>query len=105
MKTVFRISPEWGCIKTLDELIADSKFIFSHKGHHGVRPHIVLNTPIIDNLDCIEISYDGNGLLDDGVSNFHAGWGEIIKDSSKDCYKFISDFLIKDGAKEHILTP
>lgn len=72
---LFKISRAWDCIKSFDELIADAKFIFSHNGHKGRRPRIVLNTPI-EGYDCIEIDYDRYGLTTNGVTKFNANWGE-----------------------------
>ena len=105
-QTEFKISENWGCVKSLEELLADAKFMFSRKG--GVkqrRPMIVLNTPIVDNLDCIEIDYDRYGLKTNGVTNFHDGWGECILDSTKDYNKFIKEYLIADGATDLIFNP
>jgi len=74
---VFKISPSWDCIKSIDELIADAKFIFKHDGHKGKRPRIVLNTPI-EGYNCIEIDYDRYGLITNGVQNFDSNLGEKI---------------------------
>jgi len=99
----FKISRSWDCIKSIEELIADAKFIFNHNGHKGKRPRIVLNTPI-DGYDCIEIDYDRYGLITNGVQNFDSNLGETITDSSKDCIGFIRKFLIWEGVQDFILT-
>ena len=100
---LFKISRAWDCIKSFDELISDAKFIFSHNGHKGKRPRIVLNTPI-EGYDCIEIDYDRYGLTTNGVTKFDTNWGEGITDSSKDCIGFIKDFIIAEGAERDILN-
>jgi len=102
METPFKISPNWGCVKTLDELITDSRFIFSHKGTKGRRPHIVLKYSI-DGVDTFGLDYDRFGLLIQSVSNFDNTWGEMIVDSSKDCVNFIREFLIAEGAHDFLI--
>jgi len=100
-QTEFKISQNWGCVKSLEELLADAKFMFNRKG--GVRqrrPMIVLNTPIVDNLDCIEIDYDRYGLKTNGITNFNDTWGECILDSTKNYNKFIREYLVADGAPD-----
>lgn len=98
----FIISPNWDCIKSLNELIEDAKFIFTHTGHKGKRPHIALNTPI-DGYDCIEIDYDKYGLTTNGVTKFDSNRGNSITDSSKNYIEFIMDFVISEKVQNNIL--
>lgn len=100
---LFKISRSWDCVKTLDELMADSRFIFSNNGYKGKRPRIVLNTPI-EGFNCIEIDYDSYGLTTNGVSMFDENLGGTITDSSKDCVGFIRDFIIAEGVERDILN-
>jgi hypothetical protein len=101
MKTKFKISKNWGCIRTFDELVTDSKFIFQWDGHKGARPRIVLKTPI-NGMDCIEIDYDRYGLTTNGESVFSEHIGGKIVDSSQKCHEFIADFLKREGASDLI---
>ena len=94
---IFKISQNWNCIKSLDELIADAKFIFTNGLYKGRRPRIVLFTPI-DGFNCIEIDYDKDGLITNGVSVFDDNWGKRISDSSAEIVKFIKTFLIREKA-------
>jgi hypothetical protein len=93
----FKISPDWDCLKSIDELIADAKFIFIQNGHESYLPRLVLNTPI-EGYNCIEIDYTKKGLINGGVSKFDDNWGITIDDSSKDCIKFLKEFLEREGA-------
>lgn len=95
----FKISPNWDCVKNLEELIADSRFCFSDNGHHGKRPKIVLNTEV-NGVDCVVVGYDRHGLMIVGDTKFGDNWGKTITNSSKDVEKFIEDFLISDGAAD-----
>lgn len=87
-------SQNWSCLKSIDELIEDAKFVFINSGYKGYRPMIVLNTPI-NGYDCIEIDYDRYGVIDNGCTRFSNSWGDKIKDSSVNVREFIIDFLIK----------
>lgn len=98
VSSLFKISTAWDCVKTFDELVADAKFIFIQNGHGNCLPRIVLNTPIGDGYDCIEIDYDRYGLLNGGVSKFDDNWGITIDDSSKDIKTFLREFLEREGA-------
>ena len=100
-KQPFKISKNWDCTKTFDELIADAKFIFIGKDREYWIPRLVLNTPI-NGIDCIEIDYDNDGITNGGECVFNHEWGSIISESSKDCISFIKKFLEDDGANELI---
>jgi len=104
MKPVFKISKNWDCIASLEELISKSLFIFLNDENSGVRPRIVLKEAI-NGIDCIEIDYDQWGLTTNGETKFNNNWGGMIADSSKDCISFIKDFLIKEGAYDLIYHP
>lgn len=99
----FKISHKWECVKSLDELIDDSKFIFSSNSYKGKRPKIVLNNSI-NGIDCIEIDYEKDGLITNAECVFSETWGNGIIDSSKDCVSFIRDFLIKDEAADLLVN-
>lgn len=103
METItFKISQNWDCIKSLDELINDAKFIFQNDGYKGRRPRIVLNSPI-DGFDVIELDYDRYGLTTNAIAKFNTQWGESITDSSKEVTKFIEQFLRDENLTEFIL--
>ncbi len=99
----FKISPNWGSKITLDELIAESKFIFIQEGK-SLLPRIVIATPI-EGINCFEIDYDRYGLTVGGLSFFNHEWGKTIKDSSKDCVGFLKQFLQDEGISEFIIEP
>lgn len=101
----FKVSPNWDCVKTLDQIIRDAKFAFTHKGHKGYRPMIVLNTPIDGEINCVEIDYDRYGLIVNGETIFNSNWGELITDSTVDVVTFIGAFLVESKAAEHIEPP
>lgn len=97
----FKISQNWDCIKSLDDLIKDAKFIFQNDGYKGRRPRIVLNNPI-DGFDVIEIDYDRYGLITNGIAKFNSQWGDSIIDSSKDIEGSIEQFLRDESLTEFI---
>jgi hypothetical protein len=107
MEIDFKISKNWGYVKSFDELVNDAKFIFTHTGYKGKRPMIVLNNYVSSEceLDCVEIDYDRWGILINGVTKFSESWGERITDSSLNVVDFIEQFLIKDGAQELLTNP
>lgn len=100
----FKISPNWGCVRSFDDLVSDAKFVFVHSAYKGYRPHIVLKTPLENGFDTIEIDHDRYGLITNGVSVFNDGWGEIIVDSGNDPIAFVRNFLINTGASDLLVN-
>lgn len=79
------ISKNWDCIRSFDELVEDAKFVFVVEKSN---PFLVLNTKI-NGIDCIEISQDRYGLINDAECVFNDHFANSILDSSCDIVEFI----------------
>lgn len=109
-KLPFKIYSNWESSMSFDDMMADCRFIYSHKklltpsGNH--RIFLVLKHPVDSSgCDTFEISYYGeDGIFPDGVSKFNDFQGEYIQDSSLSPVEFIADFLKKE-ASNNIITP
>ena len=87
----------------MDWLIENASYVFTHSGHKGRRPHIVLNVPI-DGYDVIEIDYDRYGLTTNGISN-RTSWerSQMMVDYSVEVREFIASFLREDDTFDFII--
>ena len=75
----FKQSRDWGKDKPISWLIANAKFSFTHAGHNGSRPHIVIDKEL-DKYNVFELDVERYGVVIKGNSSVDEsrGAGESI---------------------------
>lgn len=96
------ISKNWGCIKSLQWMVENARFIFSYHGAGRERIDIVTRETI-EGYDQFEIGNDRYGITENGCARFNNTWGEQIRDSSKDIIPFIKEYLVRIKATHLII--
>lgn len=97
MKNI-KVSENWSCILTYEELKNRSEFVFKFKG--GLwegQPILKLREPI-EGMDLIQIAYDYHGIVNGSSGRFSEFDGPHILDSSKDIDLFIYEHLESECA-------
>ena len=99
---MYKISPNFDCSLTIDELKEKSEYVFFSNGHKGKRPHIKLKEKI-NGIDIIIISNDRYGIIVVAESTFNKCWGDSIIDLSKNVDEFIIKYLNETRATDLLL--
>lgn len=96
-KKGLKVSENWSCRYSYEELKERTEFVFRFKGMWENAPILKLREPI-EGMDLIQISYDYNGIVNGSEGKFYPPWGGQIEDLSKDVDQFVYDYLIKEKA-------
>jgi hypothetical protein len=93
-----KISENWHCILSYEELKERSEFVFKFSGTLWEGAPILKLREHLETMDLIQISYDYHGIVNGSTGRFSKYDGPYIFDLSKDIDSFIHQWLESEGA-------